>query len=307
MTQQVTLSRSAWITLLALAFIWGGSFLCFAIALREVGVFTIVAHRVFWAALALWVVVSIRGIPRPNSARQWCAVLVMGLLNNAIPFSLIIWGQTHIESGLASILNGTTAIFTVLLAALLLADERLTATKMIGIAVSFVGVCVTIGIDALRSFDIRSVAQLSVLGAGMSYALAAVWARKTMNGLHPTISATGMLTGAAIIMVPMAWITEGAPQFDLSRGVWAALFFLAIPAAAIAYLLYYRALRLAGSGNLSLVTLLVPPIAVALGAILLDETLAPTAYVGFGLIAVGMIILDGRILGFLHQLSIRRY
>tara|TARA_R110002096_G_scaffold2933_2_gene14912 strand:+ start:2253 stop:3152 length:900 start_codon:yes stop_codon:yes gene_type:complete len=292
--KQQTVSLAAWITLAALAVIWGGSFLAFALILREVPVFTIVAHRVFWAALFLWGLVIAMGIPRPN-LQQWRTLIVMGLLNNVIPFSLIIWGQTQIESGLASILNGTTAIFTFLLAALFFADERLTRRKSLGVAVAFVGVSTVIGIDALRSFDIRSLAQLAVIGACLSYAFAAVWARSKIKGLHPIMAATGMLTGSSIIIIPMALFIEGLPSFALNITTTASIIFLAVPATALAYLLYYRALRLAGSANLSLVTLLVPPVAVFLGAAILGERLSPSAFLGFGLIALGMVIIDGRL------------
>ena len=292
--KQQTVSLAAWITLAALAVIWGGSFLAFALILREVPVFTIVAHRVFWAALFLWGLVIAMGIPRPN-LQQWRTLIVMGLLNNVIPFSLIIWGQTQIESGLASILNGTTAIFTFLLAALFFADERLTRRKSLGVAVAFGGVSTVIGIDALRSFDIRSLAQLAVIGACLSYAFAAVWARSQIKGLHPIMAATGMLTGSSIIIIPMALFIDGLPSFALNITTTASIIFLAVPATALAYLLYYRALRLAGSANLSLVTLLVPPVAVFLGAAILGERLSPSAFLGFGLIALGMVIIDGRL------------
>lgn len=289
------MTLSAWATLSALALIWGGSFLAFALILREVPVFSLVANRVMWGCLVLWIVVLVMRIPRPN-LRQWSILFVMGGLNNAIPFSLIAWGQTHIESGLASILNGTTAIFTFLLAALFFADERLTPRKSVGVAFAFVGVCVIIGLDALRSFDLRSLAQMSLLGACLSYALAAVWGRAKIKGLHPIMAATGMLTAATTIMVPLALLVDGRFRYDLSVTTLGAMAFLSVPATALAYLLYYRGLRQAGSANLSLVTLLVPPMAVIWGALVLDERLASSAYAGFGLIALGMIIIDGRLL-----------
>jgi len=294
MSAQKSLSPAAWISLISLALIWGASFLSFAIGLRELPVFTLVAHRVFWGGLTLWSVVIALRIPLPVSAKAWGALLIMGLLNNAIPFSLIAWGQTHIESGLASIINGSTAIFGILIAAIVFADERLTRRKLIGVGVAFIGVCITIGLDALQSLDIRSLAQLALLGASFAYGCAASWARHTLQGLHPIMAATGMLTGASLIMVPLALVIDGTPSFNLSFMTYASVFFLAIPATSIAYLLYYRALNLAGSGNLSLVTLLVPPTAVFWGAIVLNESLPATAYFGFAVIALGMIILDGR-------------
>jgi drug/metabolite transporter (DMT)-like permease len=281
-------------TLGVLAIIWGGSFLAFALILREVPVFSLVANRVLWGCLTLWVVVIFMRIPLPN-LRQWSILFVMGLLNNAVPFSMIAWGQTHIESGLASILNGTTAIFTFVFASMVFSDERLTPRKGLGVAIAFLGVCVIIGLDALRSFDVRSMAQLSLLGACLSYAVAAVWARAKIKGIHPIMAATGMLTGSSIIMVPLALYVDGPLTYNLLPVTLVSMAFLSVPATAIAYLLYYRGLRQAGSANLSLVTLLVPPMAVLWGALILGERLPSSAYAGFALIAIGMIIIDGRL------------
>ncbi len=294
MALQKTLSLAAWVSLISLALIWGVSFLCFALGLRELNVYTLVAHRVFWGGLVLWGVVFAMRIPLPKSVKTWGALLIMGLLNNAIPFSLIAWGQTHIESGLASIINGSTAIFGILIAAIFFADERLTARKMIGVVVAFIGVSITIGWDALQNLDIRSLAQLSLLAASLSYGFATSWGRHALRGLHPIMAATGMLTGASLVMIPLAFYIDGPPRFDLMPSTISAMLFLAITATSVAYLLYYRALNLAGSGNLSLVTLMVPPTAVFWGAVILDESLPATAYLGFAVIALGMIIHDGR-------------
>ena len=293
---QQDISTAAWITLGALAMIWGASFLAFALGLRELPVFTLVAHRVFWGALTLWLVVVVLRIPLPKTLRVWMSLLIMGLLNNAIPFSLIAWGQVSIESGLASILNGTTAMFAVILAAITFADEKLTANKIAGVLIAFGGVIITMGWQSLTSIDIRSLAQWAIIGASLSYGLAAVWARLMFKGLNPIAAATGMLTGSSLIMVPLAFFVDGTPQFDLTVTTWGAALFLGIAASAVSYLLYYRALNLAGSGNLSLVTLMIPPLAVFWGWLVLGETLGVNAIVGFGIIAIGLILIDGRVL-----------
>ncbi len=295
MAPQQSLSFAAWITLLSLAMIWGVSFLCFALGLRELNVYTLVAHRVFWGGLILWGVVFALNIPKPKTLKIWGSLLVMGILNNALPFSLIAWGQIHVESGLASIINGSTALFAILIAAFLFKDERLTPNKLAGLIVACAGVCITIGWQALLNFDIRSLAQLALLGAGFFYGCASAWARITLKELHPIMSATGMLTGASLVMVPLAYYIDGTPSFDLMPITFAAMAFLAIAATSLAYLLYYHALNLAGSGNLSLVTLLVPPFAVFWGAVVLNESLPSSAYIGFAVIALGMLIIDGRV------------
>lgn len=293
---QKTISARAWAELLLLGVIWGGSFLSIHVALQEIGPLTAVAHRTLWAMLLLWAYVMLRGLPLPKCPRIWGAFLGMGLLNNVIPFSLMAWGQLHIETGLTAILNATTAIFGVIAAALFFADERLTPRKAIGVSLGFLGVATAIGLSALLQFDIRSLGQLAVIGGTISYALAGIWARKMMAGLAPQVAAAGMLTGSTLIMLPVAWIFEGPLQFDLTVRTWSAIAYYAIVATAFAYLLYYRVLAMAGSGNLMLVTLLVAPVAIVLGAITLDEALPLRAYIGFALLALGLVILDGRLL-----------
>lgn len=290
------MSPQAWVLLFALAFIWGASFLSIRIALDEIGPLTAVAHRTGWAMVVLWAYVVICRLPLPRDPRVWSAFLVMGLLNNVIPFSLMAWGQLHIETGLTSILNASTAIFGVITAAVFLADERLTARKLTGVVIGFFGVATAIGLGAFKDFDLRSLGQLAVIAGTLSYALAGVWARKALAGLAPQVAAAGMVTGASIISIPLAYVTEGPIRFDLAVRTWVAIGYYAVFATAFAYLLYYRVLAMAGSGNLMLVTLLVAPVAIVLGAVLLGEALPLRAYIGFGLLAVGLLILDGRLI-----------
>lgn len=295
MIEQKTISLTAWISLAALGVIWGASFVSVRVALNEVGPLTAVAHRTFWAMLALWAVVLVMRLPVPRGARTWGAFFVMGLLNNMIPFSLMAWGQLHIESGLTSILNASTAIFGVILAAVFFADERLSLRKAVGVALGFAGVATAIGLDNLRDFDIRSLAQLAVLAGTVSYALAGVWARKFLGGLRPQVAAAGMLTGSTLMSLPLAWTLEGPISFDLQPVTVLAIGYYALIATAGAYMLYYQVLGLAGSGNLMLVTLLVAPVTIVLGALILHEKLNPNAYAGFALLALGLALLDGRL------------
>lgn len=295
MITQTSISPKVWAAMLLLALIWGASFVSIRIALDEISPLTTVAHRTFWAMLVLWAVVAIMRLPLPKDPKTWGAFLIMGLLNNVIPFGLMAWGQLHIESGLTSILNATTAVFGVLLAAMFFADERLSLRKTIGVALGFVGVATAIGIENLRAFDLRSLAQLAVLGGTLSYALASVWARKTLSTLPPQVAAAGMLTGSTLITLPMAVLLEGPIRLDLQPATLMAIAYYAIIATAGAYLLYYYILARAGSGNLMLVTLLIAPFAIVLGAVILNEALNPEAYAGFALLALGLIVLDGRL------------
>ncbi len=290
------MSALAWLLLTLLAVIWGGSYLSNRVALEQVPVFTTVAFRVGGAALALWVYVAVRRLPVALTPGLAGRFLVMGVLNNVIPFTLIVWGQQHIPSGLAAILNAATAILTVLLAALLFADERLTANKAAGVAVGFVGVCVIVGPDALMHLDITSWGQLAMLGAAVSYAASSAFARIALQGLRAEVSAAGMLTAAACVMVPVALWQDGVPTLAYSPASWGALAYLALMSSALAYVIFYRVLVLAGIGNLQLVTLLVGPVAVVMGAVVYGEALALNEYAGFAIIAMGLLLIDGRIL-----------
>lgn len=282
--------------LTALAAVWGGSFFFAAVALQELPPLTITLHRVIWAIPILFGIVLWRKVRIPRSARTWGAYLVMGGLNNALPFSLIFYGQQTIESGLAAILNGTTAVFGAVVAGIFLADEPLTWRKIMGAVFGVFGVAVIMGVDALRAFDPRNLAQLAVLGAALSYAFASVWAKKTLKGIAPEMNALGMLVGSTLLMIPIAIWSDGVPRFDLSLQVWGALISLAVLSTSLAYLLYFAILVRAGSANLMLVTLMIPPFAIALGVIFLGETLGLTAWIGFGLIGIGLMITDGRII-----------
>ncbi len=295
MTQQRTLTARAWAELILMSLIWGGSFLSIRVALDEIGFVGIVAHRVFWAALALWGVVLVLRLPLPRSPRIWAAFLVMGLLNNVIPFSLMTWGQLHIETGLTSILNAATAIFGVVVAAMVFRDERLTARRLTGTLLGFLGVATAIGLQNLLQFDPRALAQLAVLGGALSYAVASAWARATLSGLAPQVAAAGMLTGSCLVMLPAALILEGPPDLSLLPGTLISIAYFALAGTALAYLLYYRVLAMAGSANLMLCTLMIPPVAIVLGALVLGEALRPEAFIGFAILALGLVVLDGRI------------
>jgi drug/metabolite transporter (DMT)-like permease len=292
---QQSLTPRAWGLLILLALIWGASFLSNRAALAEVGFLTTVAFRVGGAAVALWLWIWWRGLPMPRQRRYLGKFLVMGLLNNVIPFSLIVWGQTRVDSGLAAILNATTAIFAVVLSAMVFADERMTARKAVGVAFGFAGVAMAMGLGHLFALNPASLGQTAILGAGISYAVAAAYARAAIRGLRPEVSAAGMLTGATVVIVPLALWVEGVPTFDYAPATWAALAYLALAASALAYLLYYAVLRAAGAGNLGLVTLMIPPFAIVLGAVVYGEALTFGAYGGFALLALGLLILDGRV------------
>ena len=293
---QTHISARSWLSLAVLALIWGGSFLSIRVALEEVGVLTIVAFRVGLAAAALWAWVLIRGLPVPRNLGWFGACLFLGLFNNILPFCLIVWGQTHIPSGLAGILMASNVIFSVGLAALIFRDERLTARKSIGVALGLTGVALTVGPGLVTALDLTSLGQLAVLGASLCYAVSSIFSRKHLALVRPEVVAAGMLTVSSLAMIPLAVWVEGAPHLTYLPRTWGALLYISVLSTALAYILFYRVLQTAGAGNVSLVTLMIAPVAVVLGAISYGEALAPHAYLGLGFLALGMIVIDGRLL-----------
>lgn len=297
-----------WAMLLILSVLWGGSFFFVAVAVKGLPPVTIVALRVVIAAAALLVVLRLRGLSLPLRAEVWGAFLVMGLLNNAVPQTLIVWGQTHIASGLASILNATTPLFTVLVAHWATDDDRLGPGRIAGVVVGFAGVVVMIGPQALHGLGADVLAQVAILGATLSYAFAAVYGRRFKRlGVPPLATATGMLLGAAVWLVPTAAVVETPWTLPLpSAAVIAAVAGLALASTALAYVFYFRVLASAGASNLSLVTFLIPVSAILLGAVVLGETLDPRHFAGMAAIGLGLAAIDGRPLVWVRGLRTRR-
>lgn len=291
------MSGAAWAQLLLLALIWGGSFLSTRIALNEIGPFTAVMHRCMWAMLVLWGIVLVTGQQVPRGTRIWIDFLIMGTLNNAMAFTFLAWGQLHIESGLTAIFNSFTAVFGVVVAAIAFADEKLTRRKAVGVVFGVLGVATAMGLDTLTRIDLRSLGQLSVIAATLCYAVAGSFGRARLSHLPPIVAAAGMLTGSTLVMIPLATYLEGTPSLNLAASTWMAIGYYSLIATAAAYLLYYSILSKAGSGNLMLVTLLLVPVAILLGHFVLGEVLLPRHLLGFAIIALGLVILDGRVLG----------
>ncbi|MCG8335034.1 MAG: DMT family transporter [Proteobacteria bacterium] len=284
-----------WGLIIILSILWGGSFFFVGVAVKELPSLTIVLCRVALACIILLAVVYLKGERMPSSLAVWGGFIVMGALNNLIPFSLIVWGQTHIESGLASILNATTPVFSVVLAHFLTKEERLTTNRISGVLLGWVGVIVLIGINSLRSFGIEVFGQIAVLGAAFSYACAAIYGRR-FKGLSPLVIATGMLCGSTLMMTPMALFID--QPWNLSPGIFTitAIIGLAAISTSLAYIIYFKVLSTAGPTNLLLVTFLIPLNAILLGVLFLEERLEWNALMGMGLIFAGLIGIDGRLL-----------
>lgn len=291
------MTARVWAMLVALSLLWGGSFLFVGIAVAALPPFTIVLCRVGLAAAALWIFLAIIGRPMPRAPRVWAAFLGMGFLNNAVPFSLIVWGQTEIASGLAAILNATTPIFGVVVAHLLTSDERLTGAKLAGVILGFAGVAVMMGWEALGGLGAAVLAQAAILGAALSYAFAGVYGRRfRAMGLDPIVTAAGQVTASTVLLAPLALMVDRPWTLAMPGAeTVAALIGLAILSTAVAYVLYFRILEAAGATNLLLVTFLIPPSAVVMGWAVLGERLAPQHLVGMALIGAGLLAIDGRL------------
>ena len=286
-----------WVMLITLATVWGGSFLFNAILVAELPVISIVAIRVTVAALVLWGFVRVTGRKIPTSPQVWAALLILGILNNAIPFSLIVQGQTQITSGLASILNATTPLFTILVAGFFLADEQFSILRILGVIVGFSGVILMIGPEALGGLGANFWAQLCALGAALSYGFASVFGRRFRElQVDPVMVATGQVTMSSLILWPIAlWIDGPIDLGNISFNAVLSMFGLAVLCTSFAYILYFRVLERAGATNISLVTFLVPISAIILGVLMLGETIFIKEVIGMALIGLGLAIIDGRL------------
>ncbi len=301
MTAPLRMGPLEWLLLITLSVLWGGSFLFGKVAVAEIPPLTLAFLRVVTACLVLWVVVAVLRTAMPATLLAWTPFLLLGFLNNVVPFSLILWGQQEIGAGLASILNATTPVFTVLVAHVALADERLTPGKGVGVLLGLLGVAVLVGLDALSGLGQNVFAQLACLGAALSYGLAATYARR-FRGTPPLAVATGQLTASSLILLPAILLIDAPWALPMpgAATIWSVLA-LGTASTALAYILYFRIIRTAGATNGALVTLLVPVSAILLGATLLGERLALTDILGMALIGLGLAAIDGRPWQFLRE------
>jgi drug/metabolite transporter (DMT)-like permease len=294
-----------WLGLVVLSMIWGSSFLFVELAVDHVAPITIVFFRVGLAALALILYCLFKRLRIPLEGKHIRQYVIMGFLAHALPFALITWGQTHITAGLASIYNATTPLFTVLVAHYLLADERANKTKFIGVLTGLAGVAVLIG-GNLKGLSFQNIlGQMAGLCAAISYAFSVVYGRK-FSGVKPAGIAAATLTGATLLIAPLAFIPGSSVTTLPPASAVAAIVALALLCTAIAYIIYYWILEHAGATNLSLVTFLIPASAIMLGIVFLGETLALNHIAGLALIFCGLILVDGQVLRFMSRLRSSR-
>lgn len=289
-----TMSTKEWLMIAALSLLWGSSFLLIKYALQGFQPFSIVLGRVMVASLALLVILRIRGKKLPRDKRIWLDFLVISLLNNVIPFSIIMWSETQISSGLTSVLNASAPLWTVILA-LTLRSEKVTWNRILGVMLGFAGVIMMIGISSLESLGLHILAQAGMLIATLSYALAGNYTQRVKQ-VDPIMISTGQVVCSSVIMLPVVALIDKPWQQPMPPAVsWGAVIALGFLGTAIAYLLYFRVLMSAGAGNALLVTYIIPVNAVLLGILLLGESFAPYQFAGMFLIFLGLVAVDGRV------------
>ncbi len=284
-----------WFLIFLLSAIWATSFILIEIGLTELDPFSLVFWRLTSAALVFTSVTLLLGHRFPASISFWRTFIVIAFFANVVPFSLIAIGQQYIQAGLASILNGMTPIFTALLAHSFLKHEPLYLHRLLGLIASFIGVVVIFGIDALYDFDLGSIGQLCVIGAALSYGIGFILGKKYAGDFNAYVSCSAMLvcSAATMFVISTLWHT-GLPQQPQSWGVWIAILFMAVVGTGIAYIIYYYLLARVVSTNVSLVTVLSPPMTIFIGGLFLGEVLAINDYIGMLLILGGLLLIDDR-------------
>jgi drug/metabolite transporter (DMT)-like permease len=297
------MSAADWLLLLGLSLLWGGSFFFAKVAVAELPPLTVAFGRVSIAAAILALVIKATDTAWPRDAAAWRAFTAMGLLNNVVPFSLFFWGQTHIASGLAAILNATTPLFTVIVAHLFTRDDKLTPARVAGLIMGFAGVVIMIGPDLLHELGANVAAQLACLLGAVSYGFASVYGRR-FRDRPPLIVAGGQLTMSSVMLLPIVALVDHPWTLAIPGPVTVgALLALATVSTALGYIIFFHILAAAGATNISLVTFLIPVSAILLGALFLGETLAARHIAGMAAIALGLAAIDGRVFGLFRRSS----
>ncbi|MFK7902938.1 MAG: DMT family transporter [Nitratireductor sp.] len=299
------LTNKTWAMLILLATIWGGSFLFGRIAVQEVPVFSLVFLRVGLAAIALWAFILIT--KRKFQFTKWLIIncFIIGILNNVIPFSFILYGQKEIGAGLASVVNAMTPIWTLLIANWFTQDEKINPIKLTGISLGFLGVAILMGTDIWLGLKASALAQFMVVLATISYGASGVFGKR-FKSVDPLLIAACQLTTSTLILLPVMFIMEDPLQVPLpSAPAIFSILAIALLCTAYAYVLFFKILNSAGAVNVSLVTLLVPISAILLGMLFLDEALHWHQLGGLLIIMLGLIIIDGRTIKRLRRKKIQ--
>lgn len=291
-----------WSLLAVLSVLWGGSFFFNGAALRELPPLTLVFLRVALGAIILLPLLRAQGISFPKSVAGWRTFVVIGLLNNVIPFSLIVAGQTFVPSGLASILNATTPLFTVLVMAAV-GEEALQARRVAGVALGLAGVIILRG-WGIETRTGQGLGILLCLGGALSYGFAALAARRLLKDSPPLGTATFQLMASTVMMAIVAAAMEQPWRLPVpGLATWLAVLGLAALSTALAYIVFFQIIRRSGATNVMLVTLLIPVTAILLGWLVLDEPISAREIAGAIVIGSALIVIDGRAVRMLQRVG----
>ena len=276
--------------LLILGGLWGSSYLFIKVAVAQVPPLTLVAGRLVLAAAIMWVVLAAVRQAMPRSRRLWAAFAVMGLLNGAVPYSLIFWSEQHISSGLASLLQATMPLFTVLMGHFLMRDERLTAGRVAGVVLGFAGVGLLMLPDLRQGAHANLLGQLAMVASSVSYAGAALVARSRLRGQPALVSTTGQLTMGAVWTLPLSLLVDGPLERVPSLPALGSWLGLTILGTVIAYVIYFKLIERTSAAFTSTVTYIIPVFGLILGALVLNEPVSLTLLVSLGLILAGVLL-----------------
>jgi drug/metabolite transporter (DMT)-like permease len=278
-----------WLVFLLLGAIWSSSFMWIKIAVQEIGPVTLVAFRVLFGLLFGVVVIYIQRIRWPRTLKEWTPLLILSIANIAIPFFLISWGEQAIDSAVASILNATTPLFTILVAHFLLQDDKMTAPKVLGLLMGFAGVVILMSKDIGTSLG-SVLGQFAIVLASAFYAGGAVYARRTTQDLPGIMRSAGPLLPATVVMWLMMFAVESPVKFPQLGITWIALLFLGVLGSGLAFVMSYYLLHEIGPTRTSMVTYLFPLGGVILGVLFLNEELSWQLVVGAVLIVLSLVV-----------------
>jgi len=276
--------------LLMLGTIWGASYLFIKVIVAEVPVLTLVAGRLTLATIILWGILRAQGLSLPRSRRMWGAYAVLGFVGMAVPYSLISWGEQYISSGLASLLQATTPVFTVILAHFLTDDERVTIAKIIGVVIGFVGVGFLILPDLRQGLRANLLGQLAIVGSSLCYAGAAIYIRSRLRGQPPLVSTAGQLTMGTVYMLPASLLIDRPFDLSPSLPVLVSWIVLAVLGTVVAYVIYFTIIERTSATFVTMVTYIIPVNGLMLGALVLHESLDATMLGSLVLILLGVLL-----------------
>jgi len=282
-----------WIAFIGLGMIWGSSFLWIKIAVQEIGPNTLVAYRVLFGLLFGIVVVLFQRAKWPSTRKEWLPLLVLGLTNIAIPFFLISWGEQVIDSGVASILDATVPLFTILVAHFLLHDDKMTIPKVLGLLMGFVGVVVLMSKDIGASSG-SLLGQAAVIVASVFYAASSIIARKYTEDTPAIFRSVGPLVSATAVMWLATFLVESPVKVPTIPLIWVALLWLGILGSGFAFILLYYLIHEIGPTRATMVTYLFPLSGVTLGVLFLHEQLTWQVLTGAVLIILSLVVANWR-------------